>query len=122
MAVFHEYIKGIKLFCPPGSQMATAAVESGFQVVYEGFGDRSYTPQGSLVARSQNRAMLTGKEEIAKQVLQIVTQQQVNTIDHQTIPLEVQTICLHGDGENVLQNLHYLKNYLIKNGISVKAV
>ena len=122
VAVFHEYIKGIKLFCPPGSQMATAAVESGFQVVYEGFGDRSYTPQGSLVARSQNRAVLTGKEEIAKQVLQIVTQQQVNTIDHQTIPLEVQTICLHGDGENVLQNLHYLKNYLIKNGISVKAV
>ena len=122
VAVFQEYIKGIKLFCPPGSQMAKAAVDSGFQVVYEGFGDRSYTAHGSLVARSQNRSVLTWKEEIAQQVLQIVTKQQVNTIDHQTIPLEVQTICLHGDGENVLQNLHYLKNDLIKNGINVKAV
>ena len=122
VAVFSEYAKGIKLFCSPGSQLATAAIESGFQVVYEGFGDRTYTPQGNLVARSQAGAILTHKEAIAQQVLQIVTQHQVNTIDHQTIHLAVQTICLHGDGKNVLENLPYLKNYLINNGISVKAI
>ena len=122
VAVFSEYAKGIKLFCSPGSQLATAAIENGFQVVFEGFGDRTYTSQGNLVTRSQAGAILTHKEAIAQQVLQIVTQQQVNTIDHQTIPLAVQTICLHGDGNNVLENLPYLKNYLINNGISVKAI
>lgn len=122
VAVFHEYTKGIKLFCSPGSQLATVGVAEGFSVVYEGFGDRTYTPQGSLVARSQDRSVLTGKEEIAQQVLQIVKKQQVNTLDHQTIPLAVQTICLHGDGENVLENLQYLKDYLINSGISVKAI
>jgi len=122
VAVFSEYAKGIKLFCSPGSQLATAAIENGFQVVFEGFGDRTYTPQGNLVARSQVDAVLTRKEAIAQQVLRIVTQQQVNTIDHQTIPLGVQTICMHGDGKNVLENLQYLKDYLNKNGISVKAI
>ena len=122
MAVFNEYAKGIKLFCSPGSQLAIAAAAEGFQVVYEGYGDRSYTGQGNLVARSQAGAVLTHKEAIAHQVLRIVTKKQVNTIDHQTIPLEVQTICLHGDGKNVLENLPYLKNHLINNGISVKAI
>lgn len=122
VAVFNEYAKGIKLFCSPGSQLAIAAAAEGFQVVYEGFGDRSYTGQGNLVARSQAGAVLTHKEAIAHQVLRIVTKKQVNTIDHQTIPLEVQTICLHGDGKNVLENLPYLKNHLINNGISVKAI
>lgn len=122
VAVFSEYAKEIKLFCSPGSQLATAAIENGFQVVFEGFGDRTYTSQRNLVARSQAGAILTHKEAIAQQVLQIVTQHQVNTIDHETIPLAVQTICLHGDGNNVLENLPYLNNYLINNGISVKAI
>ena len=122
VAVFSEYAKGIKLFCSPGSQLATVANAEGFQVVYEGFGDRAYTPQASLVARSQAGAVLIHKEEIAQQVLQIITKQQVNTLDHQTIPLEVQTLCMHGDGENILDNLQYLKDYLINNGISVKAI
>jgi UPF0271 protein len=122
VAVFSEYAKGIKLFCSPGSQLATAAIENSFQVVYEGFGDRTYTPQGNLVARSQVDAVLTRKEAIAQQVLRIVAKKQVNTIDHQTIPLGVQTICMHGDGESVLENLQYLKEYLNINGISVKAI
>ena len=65
---------------------------------------------------------MTRKEAIAQQVLQIVAKNQVNTIDHQTIPLGVQTICMHGEGNNVLENLQYLKNHLNNNGISVKAI
>ena len=44
-------------------------------------------PFRQLISTISKRAVLTGKEEIAQQVLQIVTQQQVNTIDHQTIPI-----------------------------------
>ena len=122
LAVFSEYAKGIKLFCSPGSQLAAVAATEGFQVIYEGFGDRTYTHQGNLVIRSQVGAVLTRKEAIAQQVLQIVAKNQVNTIDHQTIPLGVQTICMHGEGNNVLENLQYLKNHLNNNGISVKAI
>ncbi len=122
VAVFTEYAKGIKLFCAPGSQFAQTAAAAGFQVIYEGFGDRAYTLQGSLVERAQAGAVLTQKEAIAAQVFQIATKRQVNTLDLQTIPLEVQTLCLHGDGENVLKNLQYLKHYLAKNEICVKAI
>ena len=122
LAVFSEYAKGIKLFCSPVSQLAAAAAAEGFQVIYEGFGDRTYSPIGNLVVRSQARAVLTHKKAITQQVLQIVKKKQVNTIDYQTIPLGVQTICLHGDGKNVLENLQYLKDQLNNNGISVKAI
>ena len=87
LAVFSEYAKGMKLFCSPGSQLAAAAAAEGFQVIYEGFGDRTYSPIGNLVVRSQARAVLTHKKAITQQVLQIVTKKQVNTIDYQTIPL-----------------------------------
>jgi UPF0271 protein len=122
VTVFGEYSNQIKLFCSPGSQLAAVAVAEGFQVVFEGFGDRAYTPLAGLVSRSKEGAVLTHKEEIAQQVFQLVTKQHVNTLDHQVIPLEVQTICLHGDGKNVVENLQYLKDYLINNGISVKAI
>lgn len=121
-AVFNEYAPGIKLYCPPKSQLAKIGQVKGFQIVYEGFADRTYTGEGSLVPRSVSGAVLTEKGAIANQVLQIVTTKKVKTIEQAILPLNVQTLCLHGDGINIRENLKYLREQLTKNNIRVKAV
>ena len=42
----------------PGSSILNQAVEAGLRTVTEAFADRGYTPQGTLVPRSQPGALL----------------------------------------------------------------
>jgi len=119
--VFVEYGKSFKIYCAPNSQLGKASHNAGFGVIYEGFGDRAYTKNGGLLARNQTGALLKTKETIAKQFIQIVQQSKVLSIEGEIIPLEVQTICLHGDGENVIEHLHFLVKELNKNNICVES-
>lgn len=57
-------------------------------LIREGFADRAYTPEGTLVPRNEPGAMLTDMALVKEQVLQIA-------------PF-VDSICLHGDGEDCL--------------------
>ena len=91
-------------------------------VVHEGFGDRAYTPTGKLVSRSHPKALLTDKDQVAKQVLSIVSDKRIITLEGQPIPLNVQTLCMHGDGKNVVENLKHLNQVLKKNAIHVVSV
>ena len=89
---------------------------------FEGFGDRAYTENAQLVSRKISGAVLSDKEKIATQVLEMITQQKVITIEGNSTPLKVQTVCMHGDGKNVVEQLHYLSRVLKENRIHVKAL
>ena len=120
--VSKEYASNPKVFCSPNSALATVAQEEGMIVVYEGFGDRAYTPTGKLASRSHPKALLTDKDQVAKQVLSIVSDKKIITLEGQPIPLNVQTLCMHGDGKNVVENLKHLNQVLKKNAIHVVSV
>ena len=120
--VSKEYASNPKLYCSPNSALARVAQEEGMTVVFEGFGDRAYTPTGKLVSRSHPKALLTDKDQVAKQVLSIVSDKRIITLEGKPIPLNVQTLCMHGDGENVVENLKHLNQVLKKNAIHVVSV
>ena len=120
--VSKEYASNPKLYCSPNSALARVAQEEGMIVVHEGFGDRAYTPTGKLVSRSHPKALLTDKDQVAKQVLSIVSDKRIITLEGQPIPLNVQTLCMHGDGKNVVENLKHLNQVLKKNAIHVVSV
>ena len=120
--VSKEYASNPKLYCSPNSALATVAQEEGMIVVFEGFGDRAYTPTGKLVSRSHPKALLTDKDQVAKQVLSIVSDKRIITLEGKPIPLNVQTLCMHGDGKNVVENLKHLNQVLKKNAIHVVSV
>lgn len=120
--VFTEYDPAVKLFCSPKSALSLMAKKAGLIPLFEGFGDRAYNSNGGLVSRNNAQAVFYQKEKIAEQVLSIIQQQQVMGINGEEIPLDVQTICLHGDGKNIKENLAYLVKTLAKNNIDVKAV
>lgn len=70
---------------------------SGARMVSEGFADRAYRPDGTLVPRSAAGAVLTDPAAIAAQARDIVRDRRVRAAGAGYVPLEVESLCLHGD-------------------------
>jgi UPF0271 protein len=81
----------------PGSRLIAAARAAGMRAAAEGFADRGYEPDGSLVARGTDGALLTNPETAAAQALSIATRAAVTARGGAALPVAAETICLHGD-------------------------
>ncbi|MCU1362015.1 MAG: hypothetical protein JWN99_3304 [Ilumatobacteraceae bacterium] len=75
---------GLPVLGLPGSAVQTAAVRQGLAFVEEGFADRGYRSDGTLIARSEPGALLTDPAAVAEQVASLVRR-------------GVASICVHSD-------------------------
>jgi UPF0271 protein len=103
---------GAAIVCSPGSQLAAAAKRAGIPVILEAFGDRRYMPDGSLVPRSDPRALLLDPEEAATQALTLAREARVIAIDGSAIDVPFQTLCVHADMERSLERLAEIRRVL----------
>ena len=101
-AVFDED-PNMLLFGLSGSYSLAAAEALGLKTVHEVFGDRAYQADGSLVPRNQAHACLDQTEEVIHQVKRMVQKGEVQALSGEIIPLQIDTICLHGDGPHALE-------------------
>ncbi|MCR8847207.1 5-oxoprolinase subunit PxpA [Rossellomorea sp. SC111] len=92
----------LTLFGLSQSELTRAGEEVGLHVAHEVFADRAYQSDGSLTPRSLPNAVLHDGDEVEKQVLRMVEKQEVISIDGKTVPIQADTICLHGDNEAAL--------------------
>ncbi|RMG27930.1 MAG: LamB/YcsF family protein [Bacteroidetes bacterium] len=92
-----------------GSTMEQVARQQGIEFIAEAFADRTYTPQGRLLPRSQPHAVIYEPEQAVKQVLDIALRQHVLSAGGLMVPVHAQSICIHGDNPAavpILQALH----------------
>jgi UPF0271 protein len=80
-----DYDATLPVLCLPSSVLARAALDAGLTVVAEGFADRAYRADGTLVPRSSPGAVLHVVDEV---VAQAVRMARVG---------DVESICVHGD-------------------------
>lgn len=111
----------LPLVAAPGSVVADRAAGEGIEVVLEGFADRAYTADGTLVPRREPGAVLAGAEQVAAQALSIATEGRVRTRDGEQIPLEVASICLHGDTPGAVELARAVRARLEGAGVEVTA-
>lgn len=104
-----------------GSAMVSAAEEIGLRVAREGFADRAYNLDGNLRSRREKGALITDPQRAGEQALQIVSTHTVTTWEGETIPLSVDTLCLHGDNPSVIEEARTVRHLLEQNGITVCA-
>ena len=69
----------------------------GLRVAAEGFADRAYNRDGTLVSRRLPGSLIEDPARAAEQAVRMATEGKVCTLDGADIALEVQTICCHGD-------------------------
>ncbi|MBM3414285.1 MAG: 5-oxoprolinase subunit PxpA [Bacteroidetes bacterium] len=102
----------------PNSALAKSCTAQSVCFIPEGFADRSYQADGSLTPRTDSQALLETEEACVKQVLQLVTQKKVTTLNGEEIDCNVATICLHGDGAHALSFAKALRGEFKKRQIS----
>ena len=112
------FLKGISafreeavLYVPFDSEIGKVAVEQGFKIAVEAFGDRNYRDDLRLVSRKEPGALITDKGEVLAHVHRI-SRGYVRTISGNEYPLHADTICIHSDTDNALDILKYLKQHL----------
>ena len=115
-----SHLPGCRLYCPPAGALAASAREAGLAVVAEGFADRRYQRDGSLVPRDQPAAVITDPEEAASQAEGIALHSTVVTCGGETIALPVQTLCAHGDSPDALRILRAIRRRLLDAGLAIK--
>lgn len=88
---------GLPVLCAPGSVLATAAADAGTTVYLEGFADRAYRADGSLLPRDKPGAVISDADEVVARALLMAVDQRVIALDGTVLPHPVDSICLHGD-------------------------
>ena len=80
-----------------GSRLLAAGRTAGLRVAAEVFADRGYQPDGRLLPRSVEGAVLEDGDQIAARAVRMVRERRVAAQGGRDVALEVDTICIHGD-------------------------
>jgi len=83
-----------------GSRLIEAGIESGLHVANEGFPDRNYNPDGTLVSRKQANAIIESPEQVAAHAIKLM--QEGVLFEGKRVAID--TLCLHGDHPRAAEN------------------
>jgi UPF0271 protein len=104
-----------------GSAFFTAAEGLGLRTVPEAFADRGYRPDGTLVPRTEDGAVLHDAVQIAERVVTMVTDGHVVTADGTTVPVMTESVCVHGDSPGAVTIARAVRDRLRERGIALRA-
>lgn len=90
----------------PESKMETLCDSDG-RFVREGFADRRYRPDGSLIARSEPNAMIEDADEAVDQAERLIATQ------------NIRSLCVHGDNPKAVEFVKKLRDRLTARGHEV---
>ena len=88
-------------------EYSSIAMNYGISLYYEVFADRNYNDDGSLVARSNENAVIHDEFEVMDRITLLKENGYLYSINKQRLFLRPHTICVHGDNE---QALEFVKN------------
>jgi 5-oxoprolinase (ATP-hydrolysing) subunit A len=100
---------GLPVLGPPGSLLLTLAAEAELPTVPEGFADRAYRPDGSLVPRGEPGAVLTDPAAAAEQAVTLAERG------------DVRSLCVHGDSPGAAEIAAAVRAALDDAGVTVAA-
>lgn len=110
----------IMLYGLSGSHTIKEAKAIGLQCVQEAFADRTYQSNGQLTPRHFDHALILDPIESAKQVLTLIFDHAIKTIDGTMVMVKAETICIHGDTPEAVGIAKHLFNTLQQNKIEIK--
>jgi UPF0271 protein len=121
VAATKTFDPSLKILGLPDSAVLAAAREEGLEAVTEAFADRAYTPDGTLVSRSEPGSVLTDVEHVARRATRMVTHREVEAIDGSTITLDADSICIHGDSPGAVEMARAVRAGLTEAGVEIRA-
>lgn len=112
---------GLVFFGLAGSALVVAGKEMGLAVAEEVFADRTYQDDGSLTPRGHTDALITDIGQSIAQVLRMVREGHVRSVNGADIPVRADTLCIHGDQPGAAQFAKAIRQALEVEGVAIKA-
>ena len=106
---------------PNAEALRAAAAKEGVQVILEAFPERAYEHDGALRARSLEGAVIYDAAEAAERALQMVERGMITAHDGTDIPLQVRSLCVHGDNPNTVALAAAIRQRLESAGVRIAA-
>ena len=103
------------------SAMQSAAEKHGIAFIAEGFVDRAYEPDGTLVSRAEPGAVHSDIGIAGAQALRIALDGEVMARDGSVIKVAAETLCIHGDTPGAAEAASVVKDVLESEGVEVRA-
>ncbi len=100
---------GLPVLGLPGSALETAVRARGLPFVPEGFADRRYRPDGSLVPRTEADAFVHDPAEAVDQIARLVRDR------------GVKSVCVHGDSPGAVAFTAAVRDGLLARGFTLRA-
>ncbi|WP_159708546.1 LamB/YcsF family protein [Arthrobacter sp. 18067] len=121
VAAVHAYDPGLPVLGLPGSAWLTLAEQSGHPVFREAFVDRAYLPDGTLVPRTQEGAVLHDPAAVVAQAVRLATRKEVLAIDGTVVPVQADSLCIHGDTPGAVNMAAAVREGLDQAGVQIEA-
>ncbi|MCO1655245.1 LamB/YcsF family protein [Pseudonocardia humida] len=115
-----DYDKSLPVLGLPGSELLRLAEAAGLRTVREFFVDRGYTPQGTLVPRSEPGALLEDPDEVAERVLRMVSAGSVVAVDGSAVEVRAESACVHGDSPGAVAMARAVRDRLEAAGVALR--
>jgi UPF0271 protein len=108
LAGYHRPLPLMLQATPAAAQHRAEAEALGIGVMFEAFADRCYDDDGGLLSRRKPGAVHT-KERMLAQVAQLQQRGTVTTVGGRELPLQADTLCVHGDNPEGVQAIQAIR-------------
>lgn len=116
----HDFDPSLVLYGLSGSHLISEANTIGLKTASEVFADRTYTDEGRLTPRTLPDALVENTNDSLAQVLLMIREQKVVSINKITVPITAETICIHGDGSHAIEFAQAIHLALKENDIEIR--
>ena len=91
----------------------------GLKMAREVFADRTYDDTGNLTSRKKQGSVLHDADFAAERMLRWLEAKSLETVSGKRIPVEIDTICVHGDEPTAVATARTLRGKLEGSGITI---
>ena len=103
------------------TELEKAAKRHGLQFIAEGFVDRAYEEDGTLVSRKEPGAVHTELPVVTNQAINLAKHGRVTARNGQVINIQVDTLCIHGDTPGAADVARAVRDVLGNRGVDIRA-
>ena len=100
-------------------RLIRAGENAGLRTAGEGFADRAYQPDGSLAAETPAGSVIHDPDVLVARAVRMVRDGGVVATDGSWVPLNIQTLCTHGDTPGAHELVARLRAALESQGLTV---
>lgn len=105
-----------------GSRLIEAGRRAGLKTAGEGFADRGYRADGTLVSRGEPGSVLHDADAAAARAVVMVRERIVVSTDGVRVPVLAETLCVHGDTPDAVAVAAAIRQALAYAGVDVRAL